>query len=657
MTLAKPNGYAPSQNGKILTALSLLFVSLFGCNSRSRPAPGGDAIITAQHVALLQNGLEKKPDIVLQKLEGFVSSWTKNRDQTLADLQPRLEELLIELDNLAVPENVDSSFDILKRISETHAQSLEIAQEEANEELKGIWLNWTERLLLTRSALQHFFSESKLNEFERRLDRGLVDDAISFAPELSRILHPQHEARLISMYRAYSENSATTATLLSLIANSGGPLARLFLYQRFNTSPSLELAEAIAKARLPRTSDLLGENTFLGNGPFSLLMNLEDGNRTLDSIRDFPERWKDMKGYLESLQKIPERLERARNFWLEMHVKMEQSLSALPVEKEKKYELKAAILQSFSSGNPAEKNHYIRDGIEFKEGDIVLVQNGETGGLWESFTGSGSLLSHMQMVTFDERGLPYAIEMNYGRILLSPLDLNADRYVVVRLRNSSEVLLKRIHESFLKLKSQDIVYDFNFDSTDHRSLYCSELAAAVLEASEAGVIPFAFSPRSQRAGELLKKTGVRSQSFFGQGSYLGSPRFSFVAERIYADPNLLIKGQMILDGFNHHLANASEVLLRKHPDSHTIFGLAALAQTLGSDLRRGLGPQPFLFTVMVLDRLMHSIDNDVRNSPSFLNRSRNHLQSRITALKQSVSAALTDAIPNHLEVVFPASHP
>ncbi|MEN9826011.1 MAG: hypothetical protein RI953_1756, partial [Pseudomonadota bacterium] len=65
----------------------------------------------------------------------------------------------------------------------------------------------------------------------------------------------------------------------------------------------------------------------------------------------------------------------------------------------------------------------------------------------------------------------------------------------------------------------------------------------------------------------------------------------------------------------------------------------------------------FLFSVMVLDRLMHSIDNDVRNSPSYLNRSRNHLQSRITALKQSVSAALAEAIPNHLDSVFPAGSP
>jgi len=160
--------------------------------------------------------------------------------------------------------------------------------------------------------------------------------------------------------------------------------------------------------------------------------------------------------------------------------------------------------------------------------------------------------------------------------IVSPLDLNSDRYVVVRLRNMSEDLLRRIHQSFLKLKSMDIEYDFAFDSSDHRDLYCSELAAAVLETSQAEVTPFAFSPKSQRATELLRKTGVRSESFFGQGSYLGSPKFAFVAQRIYADPDLLIKGQMILDAFTGHLTHASEVLLRKHPDAHTIFGLVSL---------------------------------------------------------------------------------
>jgi hypothetical protein len=656
MILAKLSGRVSVRNGTVLTAFCFLIVALCACDSQHPPAHKTAGFSTSQAV-FLHEIRESNPDNILRKLENLVSGWAKNRNQLLVDLEPHLEKFLKELDGLAVSENLDAGFEILKRIAEIHVRSIEVAQQEPSEELKGIWLQWSERLLLSRSALQHFFSESKLNEFERRLDKGLLDDAILLLPGLQGVLHPVHEARIISIYRAYSANSAASTALLGLIADSGGPLARLFLYQRFNAAPSLELAEAIAKAGLPRTSDLLGENTFLGHGPFSPTTEFEAGNRTLDSIRDFPERWKDMKGYLESLRKIPERLERARNFWLEMHVKMERSLSSLQAENEKIDKLKASILQTFGSKKPAEKLRYVRDGIEFQEGDIVLIQAGETGGLWESFTRSGSLLSHMQMVTFDENGLPYAIEMNYGRILVSPLDLTAERYVVVRLRNSSEVLLKRIHESFLKLKSLDIAYDFNFDSTNHRDLYCSELAAAVLEASESGVIPFAFSPRSQAAAELLKKTGVRSQSFFGQGSYLGSSQFSFVAERIHADPAILIKGQMILDAFSHQLANASQVLLRKHPDSHTIFGLAALAQTLGAELRRGLGPQPFLFSVMVLDRLMHSIDNDVRNSPSYLNRSRNHLQSRITALKQSVSAALAEAIPNHLDSVFPAGSP
>ncbi|MFZ9519283.1 MAG: hypothetical protein ACO3A4_02295 [Silvanigrellaceae bacterium] len=641
------------------SALATLFIlSGFATACESKNLLQTSAIRHAHNSAsLFQYSLEKNPDTVLHRLETFVSGWTTNRADFIADLGLRFDKLILELDGLAVAENVASGANILKKIAESHAQSVELAQQEQSEELKGLWLKWTERLLLTRSALQHFYSETKLNEFERFIDSGKLDEAFALMPELKQLLHPMHEARLVSIYRANSASPVLSAPLLDLIASSGGPLARLFLYQRFNAAPSLELAEAIGRTGLPRTTDLLGENGFLGNGPIFQATERQAGNKTLDSIRDFPERWKDMKNYLDSLKKIPDRLAKARSFWIEMHARMERSLSGLPLDKEKIDELKKKILQSFGSNAPAEKFRYVRDGIEFQEGDIVLIQLGETGGLWESFTGSGTLLSHMQMVTFDPLGLPYAIEMNYGRIMVSPLDLTADRYVVVRLRNTSDAMLKRIHNSFLKIQSMDLEYDFRFESINHQKLYCSELAAAILEDSETGVTPFAFSPKSERANELLKKTGVRSESFFSQGSYLGSSQFTLVAERIHGDPALLIKGQMLLDAFNAHLSESSGVLLRKHADSHTIYGLAALAQTLEPELRRGLGPQSFLFSVMVLDRLVHSIDNDVRNSPVYLNRSRSHLQSRITVLKDSISAALAQAIPDNLEAVFPKQNP
>lgn len=111
----------------------------------------------------------------------------------------------------------------------------------------------------------------------------------------------------------------------------------------------------------------------------------------------------------------------------------------------------------------------------------------------------------------------------------------------------------------------------------------------------------------------------------------------------------------MLEAFEKHIAESKSVKLYKHPEAHQIIGLSTLAQTVGADLRRALGPQKFLFTVMTLDKLLHSIEAEALGAQSqFAGPIAS--TSRIIDLKNAISESLSNAVPKHLSAVFPP-HP
>lgn len=614
-----------------------------------------NASVHSPHTAAIVSPINQNFESTLTKLEQFTEPKLPRTTTDLPSLKQRMDQLLDELEALATSDNVSFAPDILEKTKSVRLAALKNSQSQNDERLIGLWLHWAERILLSRSALQHYFSEQTLNAFESKLDQNSADEALLLLPQLKAVFHPTHEARLVSIYRAHADDQKVAGPILQSLAASGGPLARLFIYQRFSANPTEEFAEALARAGFPRTSDLLGEDSLLQQGPFFFERSRESAvlKNVLSTARDFPDRWKEMKSYLESLRNIPEKLKKARDFWRQMHAETAQKIDALDISTAQKQSLKGRILQSFGSNKRPEQFTYLRDGLSLQEGDIILIQAGETGGLWETFTQSGSLLSHLQMVTFSDDGLPYSIEMNFGQILVAPLDLKAERFAVLRPQKSDPAVRKRIHDAFALLANKNVSYDFKFDSQQHESLYCSELAAAVLKEAKVAANPKAFAPASERAEELLRKSGIPSRLFFAQGSYLGSSDFTLVGERVYANPGDLIRGEMILNAFTQHLTAASSVRLRSHPDAATVYGLSTLAQTLGPDLRRGLGPQPFLFTVMILDRLLRSIEDDVRSAQAQSNALSNSNRSRISQLRQNLSEALAKTIPDQLSLVFP----
>ncbi|MBM3382243.1 MAG: hypothetical protein FJY29_07365 [Betaproteobacteria bacterium] len=592
---------------------------------------------------------------VLAALERFQERSLLDPLVSVEQLRIKMKQLLADIDGLAVAENLPEAELILARLADIQKKTLDIAALATETQHKGVWLLWSEKLLFTSSATRHYFSEIALNQYEKAIELNDENTFIIARERLARLIHSDHERRLVAILRRASKETKAYTSTLDLLASSGGALARLNLYQRFLTEPSVELAEAIAKAGLPRVSDLVGENAHLSDGipfvPNTRPAILEGINGSL--FRDFKDQWKELQNYFDHIRKVPSRFARSRDKWLDMHEQVESLVGLLSVDDAQKNKLKQSIVQTFRSRQSPEELVYKMNGIEFREGDIVLLQTGAVGGLWETFTRSGSMLSHLMMVTFGEDGLPYTVEMNFGRLLIAPLDLHADRFTVVRGRNLAAEERRKIRASFASLKRQNVRYDFRFNSHDSNRLYCSELAAAAFKRAQVNRKPIVFEAASDRAAELLRSAGIHDPQFYGQGSYLASPDFEVISQQIQSDPIPLIRGQLVLEAFSKHVATSSAVKLYRHPEAHQVLALSTLAQTTDDEMRRALGPQSFLYVVMTLDRLLHAVDTDAYGLQ--LNAERNNAlsMSRISELKDAVEKSLQDTVPKHLSPVFP----
>jgi len=616
-----------------------------------------DSRLTTQSTQSNDEEFTLSVDAALRELNEFDRNSISVANAPVAQLKTLMDSTLTNLDALAIEENLIYSERILEDIRAAQQTSLMVAAAAVESINKGLWIKWSEKLLLTHDALKHFFSENTLNKFEKAIDSDNLVLANNLQLELKEVIHRDHERRLVAMLRRHEQGSANFTSILDVLATSGGPLARLQIYQRFISTPNLELANALAKCGLPRITDLLGANVNLSDGIPFVPKTRPTAHEILESngFRNFKNQWQELKLYFDYIRYIPYRYERSRAKWVEIHEQINSLINMISADENQKDTLRKEILQTFRSRLPQSELVYRLGGVEFREGDIVLLQTGSVGGLWETFTQSGSLLSHLLMVSFGDDGLPYGVEMNFGKLRIAPLDLHADRYTIVRPRNLTKRDRAAIHQSFSEMLKHDIEYDFRFDSKSPKSLYCSELAAAVYQKSNLKLKPTLFKSASGRAQELLGSAGVSDSLFYAQGSYLASADFEVIAQHINSDPRDFIRGQLVLEAFEKHIADSKSVKLYKHPEAHQIIGLSTLAQTVGADLRRALGSQKFLFTVMTLDKLLHAVEAEALGAQTQFSRSIAST-SRIIELKNAISESLSDAVPKHLSAVFPL-HP
>lgn len=593
----------------------------------------------------------------IERLIAFHDAVRRGARYSSSVLREIMDERIHELDSLAQRQYIANAKPILNSLDSAQKAAILNAQLETSSDVKGLWLRWSERLFLTRDGLRHFFSEIFLNNLEKAVDQQNIDDADTHLKQLFTVVHRDHERRVISMLRRLKESDPIYGKIFDLLASSGGPLSRLYFYQKFITQPSLDFANALARVGLPRISDLIGkgvhvtENVAQGRAATTLVRE-----RWLNEQRlNFQEQWAEFKKYFTELQQIPTRNQEARVKWVELHEEVSYTINLITADNATKHQLRDRILQTFGSKENPWEHAYRHDGIEFREGDIILLQNGTVGGLWETLTQSGSLLSHLMMVHFGSDGVPYTVEMNYGQLLLAPLDLDTDRYTVIRASGLTQDDRRAIHATLSKMLNSDIGYDFRFDSSNSHQLYCSELVGAVFKSAGLSRQLHLFPAASKQAQSLLHGAGIRAKEFYTQGSYIGGQGFSHHAERLNSDPRDFIRGSLVLEGFSNYLAHADSVRLSRHPDANQLFAMSALAQTVNAKTRRALGPPRFLFTALVLDKLIHKLEEEARRAQLKELSQRDRSESRIVELKHAIANTLARSIPQHLAEIFPRS--
>lgn len=589
------------------------------------------------------------------QLDGFTDRAFALADAPKETLAPAMKLFVETLDALALEVHLAEAEKILATAERAYRIGSSASAVASTPENKGLWIEWSDQVLLTKSALQRFFSEILVNALEKKLNSPAPEFSSADITKLSSLLHTEHERRIISQLRLRSLTPELEGILIRLIASSGGPLARLFIYQKFVSQPNLTLANALAQAGLPRVRDLLRYDARVAPvfpvsripAPFEMTASRLGGFSSVDR------EWKDLRESFEYIKQIPIKYAEANAKWLDFHRQVSELIDTLPASDDVRTTLKTDILQSYLRRVPRSELTYTRAGVEFQEGDIILLQSGSTGGLWETLTQSPSLLSHLMMVTFSDEGLPYAVEMNFGRLLISPLDIPADRFTVLRAKGLGAAERSALQKTIWKMLDEDLAYDFDFDAETGQALYCSELAAEVFKRAQLPQRPFPFPAASWQATEILKFAGSSSQIFYGQGSYLASKDFALVADKIQSDPFELIRGSLVLEAFRQSVADAKKVRLDKHAQAHKFLGLSILAHTLDSDLRRAIGPQPFLRTVMTLDDLLRNLDSDVRTSWFPMGSNPSNQESPIRALKNTTAKSLARALPARMQRVFP----
>lgn len=571
-------------------------------------------------------------------------------------LSQKMAELIHHIDLLAIKENTNRAWYIVYSLESAQRGAILNAQLARNSSTKGLWLKWSERLFLTRDALKHFFSEVLLNGFEKAVNLNKFEDTQQYFTLLKPLLHRDHERRVISIIRGLAEDNPLYRKTLELLSSSGGPLARLYFYQKLITQPNLDFATALSKVGLPRISDLIGKSSQVSEPtPIAESRSNTTAERFVgDQLQDFRNQWTEFKRYFEELKQIPAKQQNARVRWSKLHEEVSYIINLISAEPAKKQQLRKSILQSYQSTEAPWEHSYRHDGIEFKQGDIILLQTGPVGGLWETLTQSGSLLSHLMMVHFDHDGVPMTVEMNYGQLLLAPLDLYSDRYTVIRPTGLNSNDRKAIYHAISELIKKDLQYDFKFDLKSADKLYCSELVAAVFEKAGISRTFQTFNPLSSQATSVFSAAGIRTKEFYTQGSYIAGLGFSSHAERLNSDPRDYIRGLLVLEGFSRYISEANSVQLSRHPEAHQLYALATLAQTVTPGVRRALGPPRFLFTALVLDKLINTIEEAARRAqirePSTPEAEDS---SRIVELKRVINLSLEKAIPLHLSEIFP----
>lgn len=144
---------AKLKNENLVTAVALEVRE----NAQSRTDE--DTLLSTQSLQRKEQELTPAVDAALRVLNEFDGKSLSLANAPVAQLKTLMDHTLVELDALAIEENLTYSDRILENIKAAQQTSLLAAAAAVESINKGLWIKWSEKLLLTQDALKHFFQK------------------------------------------------------------------------------------------------------------------------------------------------------------------------------------------------------------------------------------------------------------------------------------------------------------------------------------------------------------------------------------------------------------------------------------------------------------------------------------------------------------------
>lgn len=198
-------------------------------------------------------------------------------------------------------------------------------------------------------------------------------------------------------------------------------------------------------------------------------------------------------------------------------------------------------------------------GIEVREGDVVIMRNWPAGVFFEQMTTSPVAQSHVGIVMISDDGEPWLLEQGMSSLSVSQLAkrmAGQGDFVILRregLTDLQRTQLSRVMRQYAA--DMRYIYDYRFNTEDASQNYCVELAYHVYE--RAGLTQqWAFSsPRNAKVAENLKTLGAGFDKIGGLSLFIATPGFKVVGRFENAIPYARALDSMVSEVMVDLMAN------------------------------------------------------------------------------------------------------
>ena len=203
--------------------------------------------------------------------------------------------------------------------------------------------------------------------------------------------------------------------------------------------------------------------------------------------------------------------------------------------------------------------------LKLRAGDVFIQRLWGTNHLFESVTESNLRFSHFNFIHFRKNGHPYLTSM-MEQLTSVPFEAATISHNMfgIALRNKSLNMNQRktVNKALSQLIAKKPGYDFRFDATNSKKLYCSELGQYIFE-RHLGLPKLArYKARNKQVGKWLKGMGLPKKGYITQASYLYNSQFELLGGIYNNHLHEIIAEQQAVSSFIRRLSHAKSF----HPE-------------------------------------------------------------------------------------------